>query len=206
MLKKKILERPRTKPVIMLATVLVFVLFLILMNQNIWAGTDTKTPRGTAGYQEEKWIIKSEDGRFQKPVSFHEFYPFQKGVLYTMSCPITYDGSRDQMPYAFFHVAHLYCRVLLDEQVLFSYMPEDAKKWDNSKSPGFIYKAFPLGEDCKGRTMKIQFMPVMDSKIQYEVPEVTFGDYRTMGRDMISRDSQKYEGGHKYELSPQQAA
>ena len=188
MLRRKFLERPRMKPMIMLATIFVIVLFILLLDQQLWSGTDLKKTQGTFDYQERMWVLKSEDGRFQKPVKFHEFYPFQKDVLYTMSTPVTYDGSHDEMPYAFLHIAHMYCRVLLDEQVLFSYMPEDVHRWDRSQSPGFIYKAIPLGKDCQGRLMKIQFLPVMETSIDYEVPEITFGDYRTMTRRMIARD------------------
>ena len=71
----------------------------------------------------------------------------------------------------------MYCRVLLDGEVLFSFMPEDVHRWDRSKSSGFIYKSFPLPRDYQGKLLQIQLLPPMTVPMGYGLPDLFFGDY-----------------------------
>ena len=156
------LDRPRMKPMIMLATILVFVLFISFLSQNLWSGSAIHGAEGTRNYRETQWILEDPDGTLSGPVKFRDFLPFKSGKLYSMSVQLTYDGNQDEIPFAFLHLDHRFCRVILDGELIFSYMPEDVHRLDRSRSPGFVYHSFPLPKDCKGKQLTVEFMPILN--------------------------------------------
>ena len=185
--KKRIWYRPRLKPMVMAATVFVFVLFVVLLNQNFWAGSSIRHDLGTVDFRQTDWLLTAGDGGATRQIKPGQWMDLERGKVYTMTAVLDYDGRMDEMPYGFFHIDHMFCRVFLDQQLLFSYMPQDVQKWDLSRSPGLIYKAAPLEQDCLGKELRVEFTPALRIS-RYKLPEIRLGDYRSMTRTMVSRD------------------
>ena len=184
---RRFLKRPRLKPVVLAATACVFILFVLLLNRGLWQGTSIQHSDGTRNNRQDVWTING--GSFQnRQIRMDEHLDLKPGTLYTVSSRISYDGAVDEMPYGFLHLDHMFCRAYLDGELLFSYMPEDIRKWDNSRSPGYVYKAFPLTRECLGKELKIDMIPALRYSVKYQMPQIVMGDYRTMTREMIFRD------------------
>ena len=184
----RFLKRPRTKPLIMLETVAIFLAFLLLLQGRLWYGTALHEPRGTVNYIESGWTLRGPEGTVSSSAENGQPMELQSGVLYEMSLPLTYDGRQDPNPYGFPHVDHMYCRVLLDGEELVRFQPEDVKKWDRSSSPGFFYHTFPLPEDVRGRTLTLELLPSMPGVRTFNLPELLLGDYRSMLRNFLTAD------------------
>ena len=161
----------------LLLALLIFSLFLLLTNQRPWRGSGIQSTPSTIEYRENPWVLRRGDTVIEQGLTLPEYRELDSGTLYTLSTRLTYDGAQDPSPYAFFHLDHLYCRVLLDGKVLFSCMPEDIRKPDSSKSPGFIYKAIPLPRDCAGKELEIQMLPPLTTSVEYGLPDIQFGDF-----------------------------
>ena len=179
-----------SKRLLLLFSLLIFVIFFAALNQNPWTGTSLRNTPGTINYEEKSWTLQQEDGTvLDTQLTLPTFMALESGQYYTLSTTLTYNGANDQQPYGFLHLDHAYCRVLLDGQVLFSYMPDDIQKWDASKSSGFIYKAFPLPHDCMGKTLTIQLLPPLSTPLKYGLPEIQFGDYSSMLQAAVYNDA-----------------
>ena len=177
------------KFIVVFVALFLTVLFGAALNQNPWSGSSIRAPQGTVGYEESSWVLKQGGSVLRTDLELPEYMPLETGKLYTLTTTMTYDGSKDRMPYGFIHLDHAYCRVMLDGQVLFSCMPEDIHRWDRSKSPGFIYKAFSVPEDCLGKELEIQVLPPMTIDMAYGLPELQFGDFTTTLHDVLLRDT-----------------
>ena len=180
--------RPK-KAAFMLVALIILAVFGIMLNQNPWTGFSTREIQGTVGYQEQNWTLRQDGTLIADQLDLSEYLPLESGKLYTVSNRLTYDGNSDPMPYGFIHMDHMYCRVLLDGEVLFSFMPEDVQKWDASKSPGFVYKAFPVPSDCLGKTMEIQLLPSLTTAVDYGLPDLAFGDFTSSLHATVIRDT-----------------
>ena len=176
------------KPMIMLATVCVLFLFMLILSGVLWRGSKIQENPGTLDYLEPTWQISGPQGILLEHGKIGNPIPMDPGEIYIMETKLTYDGSRDPMPCAFLQTDHLFCRVSLDDQVLFSYLPEDVKKPDHSRSPGFLCKAVSLPSDCQGKNLRIELQPVLPTVEEYPVPQVFFGDFRTETRNQIQAD------------------
>ena len=163
-------------------------MFFALLDQSPWSGYSTHEADGTVGYRESVWVLKQDGVVLEDELSLPTFMPMQVGQMYSVSTTLSYDGRKDEMPYGFLHVDHIFCRVLLEGEVLFSYMPEDVVKLDAAKSPGFIYKAFPLPRDCMGKELTVELLPPMDTPLEYGLPDIAFGDFTATLVKSISRD------------------
>lgn len=188
MYKKQYLRRPRTKPMIMLATVFVLFLFLLILSGVLWKGSKIQPDPGSFDYREPQWQISGPQGVLSNHGQTGEEIPMDPGEVYIMETKLTYDGSQDSMPCAFLQADHLFCQVSLDGNVLFSYLPENVKKLDHSRSPGFLCKAVSLPSDCQGKKLQIRLQPVLPTVSHYPGPEVSFGDFRTVIRNQIHAD------------------
>ena len=177
MIKKNHGKLDRRKTGLLLFALLIFSLFLLLTNQRPWRGSSIRSAPGTIEYRENPWVLRRGDTVIEQDITLPEYRHLDSGTLYTLSTRLTYDGSQDPSPYVFFHLDHLYCKVLLDGKVLFSCMPEDIHKPDSSKSPGFIYKALPLPRDCVGKELEIQMLPPLTASVEYGLPDIQFGDF-----------------------------
>ena len=182
---RRILKRPRLKPVVLMATVFVFALFVIVLNQNFWAGTGIREASGTVNFRQTQWQLAPKDGSESQPIQMNEHLELEPGKIYEITGRLSYDGSGDESPCGFLSVDHMFCRVYLDDQLLFSYMPEDIQKWDRSRSPGFVCGSFPLTRECLGRELRMEILPALRYSIQYQMPRLVMGDYRAMNHAMI---------------------
>lgn len=179
-----------SKRLLLLISFLIFGIFFAALNQNPWTGTTLRPSPGTTNYEEKSWTLQQEDGTvIDAHLQLPTFMTLDTGKYYTLSTTLTYNGTQDEQPYGFLHLDHAYCRVLLDGQVLFSYMPDDIEKWDASKSSGFIYKAFPLPHNCMGKELTIQVLPTLSGSLKYGLPDIQFGDYTSMLYSTIYNDA-----------------
>lgn len=183
-------QKPRSRKILFLiVAILIFLLFFGMLHQGPWSGFSTRSAAGTTGYQENPWVLSLQDAVLDSQVQLPEYLKLESGKQYTLSTVLTYDGSKDEMPYGFLHLDHVYCRVILDGEVLFSCMPEDVQRWDRARSPGFIYKAFPLPKDCMGKEMKIELLPMLATSIEYGLPDIEFGDFTTALHRAVLKDA-----------------
>ena len=172
----------------LLFLVLICVLLLGAMNQSPWEGTSIRFGAGTQSHEENPWVLRQGEKILDSALQLPAFLQLESGQVYTLTSTVTYDGSRDQSPYAYVHVDHMYCRISINDRVLFSCMPEDIQKWDRSKSPGFIFKAFPVPEDCLGQQITMEVIPALTVPMDYGLPELRFGDLTTNLHGVILRD------------------
>lgn len=177
------------KVALFLSFLLILLLGFSVLNQDRWVEPAIHDLSGTVGYRENPWTLSQDDRVISSDFSLPAFRHLEAGKYYSVKTRMTYDGSKDNSPYGFLHLDHIYCRVLLDGQELFSYMPEDARRIDKARSPGFIYKAFPLPRDCQGKEMEIQLLPLLTANVDYGLPDISFGDYTSTLRTSITRDS-----------------
>lgn len=170
-------------PVQKTARVIIALLFLLiiysLLNPLPMAAQRIHRYNGTYAYQEPHWTLSSEGEILEENVTLPSFRVLETGKKYRLSCVLTYDGRKDPAPYAFFYTHHMHCSAYLDGEELFSYDPGDTKRPDRSRSPGNIYTAVSLPEDTVGREFSIVFSPPLDSYIDFELPNTSFGDYAT---------------------------
>ena len=177
------------KLALVLPSVLIIFILLAFINQDTWVDPAIHNPSGTVGYQEDFWVLEKDDQIIREQLKLPDYMPLENAQLYSLKTQLTYNGSSDESPYAFLHVSHLFCRVLIDGQEVFRFMPEDVHRIDKAKSPGFIYKAIPLPQDYLGKEIEIQLLPPLGSDISYGLPDIVFGDYSSSIRSAIKRDA-----------------
>lgn len=173
---------------IMLATIAVFLMFILILQGELWSGTALNHGGGTVNYTEPQWSLQNDGGILDPAVKDSEPVPMTAGETYVMKTVLTYDGTRDQAPYAFLHADHMYCQVLLEGKELCAFRPEDLHKWDRSQSPGFFYQAFPLPKDCRGMELEIRMQPALQGVYSFRLPELLMGDYRSITKSMLTLD------------------
>lgn len=178
----------KTKIRDLLLILLIITVFFLLLNQGFWRSTSIRSDSGTPRSAEFPWVLKQGETVLDPEVRLPLYLRLEPGTVYTLTRTISYDGTQDRAPFAFFHVDHMYCRVYLEDEVLFSCLPEDIPKWDRSKSPGFVFKAFPMPDDCMGKEMKIEVIPALDAPMEFGLPDIRFGDFTTTLHDVILRD------------------
>lgn len=161
---------------VVILSIFIIGLFLCLLRYDFFDAYSTRKKLGTVTYKEKLWTLQQQDTDESIEIEIPYFRQLEKGKVYTLSTTLTYDGSKDKAPYMFMHLAHVFCRVSLDGEVLFSCMPEDAESFRKVNSPGFIFKAISLPHDCKGKKLEIEMMPKLSSDMKYGLPRITFGD------------------------------
>lgn len=159
--------------------ILYALIIFFLLIQSPWAGTKIRRYEGTQNYMEDSWVFRRGDTVLEEALEVPAFRYLQTGSHYSVSTTLTYDGSRDDVPMCFFFVDHIHCRVLLNGEELFSYMPGDVQKPDRSRSPGNVYVSVQLPRDCQGKELVIEFVPALSDSIEYQLPCPSFGDYAT---------------------------
>ena len=164
---------------VIIAIVFLYILYSLL-NPLPMAEYRIHRYNGTNGHTETSWTLSSGGEILEENISLPRFVKLETGRIYRLSCTLSYDGSEDRAPYAFFYIHHMYCSAYLDHLELFSYDKTDIHKADHSRSPGNIYTAVPLPHDCLGREFSIEFTPPLDNYIDFELPNTLFGDYSTI--------------------------
>lgn len=176
----ELMKKRRKERWIRLTILAVFLLSVFfLSDQKPLADCVVPRYQGTFQYTEESWVFRHGDEILEPELTLPAFRHLKKGEIYSISTRLTYDGSQDRDPYCFYFVDHMFCRATLDGEELFSYMPEDIRKPDRSKSPGNVYSSLPLPEDCQGRELTIEFVPSLDADIEYQLPNPSFADHAT---------------------------
>ena len=170
------------------AAIVIFSCLFMLLNQKPLKNYAIRQYEGTIAHREPVWTLKQGAQILDTQLTLPAFMPLETGKIYSITAPITYDASLDRVPFGFFYSHHLYCRAFLDGQVVFSYMPEDLQKRDNAKSPGNIYAAFPVPENCVGKQFTIEFLPPLTGTVEYELPCPVFGDYPTEAFHAFQKD------------------
>ena len=185
-MQKKI--NTRYLKILFLITIIALSAFLLATNRSVWSGTYSQGEDGQIDYVENSWVFKHGDVVIDDDIKLPEFTKLERGEKYSVSTILTYDGSKDDLPYGFLHMDHVYCRILLEGEELFSYMPEDLDKWDASNSPGFIYTSFPLPKDSMGKELTIELLPMLNTDVEYGLPDVKFGDFVTTLHNTYNQD------------------
>ena len=176
-------QSPRSRYTRRILRVLILTLYiaalLLLLNQNPLSGTVIHQYDGTWGYREPSWVYQHGDTVLDADLELPAFRHMETGDTYSISTVLTYDGSKDNVPYCFYFVDHMFTRVLLEEQELFSYTAQDIEKKDLARSPGNVYASVQLPKDCQGMKLTIEFIPALSSGIDFQLPNPSFGDYPT---------------------------
>lgn len=177
-----------SKQFLIILSILTIALFFSILSYNPFKKFDIYNQYGTYEHTENPWILQQSDSDTSTQVFLPEHLKLEINKKYTLSTTLTYDGSQDTNPHGFLHVAHMFCKVYLDDEVLFSCLPEDNKIWGTLKSPGFIYKTFSLPRNCSGKELKIELLPMMSTNKTYSLPEITFGDLTTSISYSVKKD------------------
>lgn len=136
-------------------------------------------------HYEKNWMISENDGE-KSSVKLPMVLKYEKDHKYTLSSVLTYLPKVNEDPYAFISFNHMYFKVYLNNEEIYSYTPEDVPSI--SKSPGNAYTMIPLPYDCYGKEIKIDFWLTLESGLVYEVGDILFGDYPTVIRDTFVHD------------------
>lgn len=171
-----------------LVAALVFFCLFSLVGQKEWKNYAIERYDGTSFYEETNWTLRENGEILETDLRLPQFRELQGGKQYSLSTVLTYDGSRDTLPYAFFYIHHMYCQVFLDGEPVGSYLEENIRKMDKALSPGNVYMGVPLPDDCQGMTFEIRFTPSLREQIDYELPNTRFGDYPTMVHNQFLTD------------------
>ena len=171
-----------------LIAILIRVSALILLNQKPWCSYTIDQYGGNSGYRESSWILKEGENVLDPQVTLPSFRKLAKDTAYSISTKLTYDGRTDRVPFGFLYIHHMYCRILLDGQELYRYMPEDISKVDHAKSPGNVYISFPMPADCLGKEFTVEFVPPLNIDMDYELPFPVFGDYPSVAHRTFLKD------------------
>lgn len=176
-MKDKDVQNTTTRRMLLiLSSIFIILFFFLVFNYHFWDDYSIRKEFGTVGYQEQEWVLERQDTKDSKKISLPWFQQLERGQLYTLSTTLTYDGSKEVAPYMYMHFPHMFCRVYLDDELLFSCMPGDFGYQHTLKSPGFIFRTIPLPDDCCGKTMRIELLPMLTADIDYSFPVITFGD------------------------------
>ena len=163
----------------LLILVLYMASLFLIFNQKLFSGTVIHQYEGTCGYQEPSWVFRHKDTVLDSSLTTPAFRHMNTGDTYSITARLTYDGSRDAVPYCFYFVDHMFTRVLLEGEELFNYTPQTVSKSDASRSPGNVYVSVQLPRDCQGQELTIEFIPALDSSIEFQLPNPSFSDYST---------------------------
>ena len=169
-------------------TLLLFITFFGMLTQQPWRKYSSHREIGTVEYIENPWVLRKGDQIIDDNIILPKFIKLETDELYSVTTTLTYDGSKDELPYGFLHIDHVYCRVYLDGELLFSYMPEDIEGPLSSNSPGFIYKGFALPNDSIGKELKIELLPKLNGFVEYGLPDVSFGDLASVAHRSFIED------------------
>ena len=172
-------ERFKRRFLRVLILVLYIAVLLLLVNQDPYSGRRIQQYGGTCGYQEPSWVFRHGETVLDSKLETPAFRHMNTGETYSISTVLTYDGSSDNVPYCFYFVDHMYTRIYLEDQLLFSYTAEDIEKKDGSRSPGNVYVSVQLPKDCQGKELTITFIPALSPSVEFQLPNPYFGDYPT---------------------------
>ena len=161
---------------LLIISLIVIFAFFVGLNEKMYFGVNIRESAKTTQYTEKDWLLEDENKTIKETIQLPNYRTLEKGKIYTITKKITYDGSKDRLPYGFIHLDHLFVRISIDDEVLFSYMPEDVEGRYLSKSSGFIYKAFEMPYDCKGKTLKIEVKSLLTESLKCALPDIKFGD------------------------------
>ena len=167
---------------------IIFSSLFMLLNQRPLKNYMIPQYEGTLAHKEPVWTLSQGNTILDTQLKLPSFLTLNPGEIYSITAPVTYDADQDRVPFGFFYAHHLYCRAMLNGQVVFSYMPEDIHKLDQSESPGNIYAAFPVPRDCQGMEFTIEFLPPFSDPMEYELPYPVFGDYPTEAFHSFQKD------------------
>ena len=154
--------------------------FVGMLSRTWFSGYSIRKDQTSDPYWHTQWVLESEEGLVNDEITTPYFTKLKANTLYTMTSVIEYDGIHQDSPYGFIHMDHAYIQVRVGDEVVLSYMPDDVDKWEHSKSPGFVYKEFPLPHDCLGKTIEVDILPMINSNLEYKLPEVVYGDFVSM--------------------------
>ena len=150
---------------------------IFMLRGSLWDGYAIEQYAGTRAYQESSWTYKQGNKILETGLTTPAFRKMETGKTYSISTVLTFDGSRERDPNCFFFVDHLFCRVFLEGEELFSYMPQDLAKQEQSRSPGNVYAAVRLPHDCMGKELTIEFVPALSDSIEFQLPNPSFGGF-----------------------------
>lgn len=169
-------------------SVSIILLFFLMLHQTPFEEFSIRDTSGTVGYRENPWVLKKGDIILDPQVHIPKYLQLEQGEIYSLTTTIKYDGTKDKNPYCFIHLDHMFCRIFVDGKEVFSYMPEDTPSLSTIKSPGFIFKIISLPQDCLGKEMEIQMLPMISTSIAYGLPVVEFGDISATVHESVVRD------------------
>lgn len=125
----------------------------------------------------EPWDFSSASTQTQK-ISPPFFLNYKNKDTYMLK--YTFNHSQDTItnPTITFLSNHMYIQVYLDEKEIYNSTPHVPTTL--SKSPGNQLHLIPLPQDYAGKTLTIQLQLLLEDHIQYEIPQIGFGDRSSM--------------------------
>ncbi len=166
-MKKKIWQR---------TAVLVGIIIVLMTFLHISKGYSLPHFHGET-YFEQQWQL-SVDGGKAKSITLPAPLKYDGEHKYSISSKIKYKPLDDESPYAFLTMNHMYFKVYLDNEEIYSYTASDTPNF--SKSPGNSYPMIPLPHNCYGKEIRIDFWLTLDGGVTYVLSEVEFGNYETV--------------------------
>lgn len=175
---KKLIKK--LKPLMGGAALLLLLLMLLLMSYV--SGDSLPVYRGTIDAPGTQWLF-GEKGAELQPVDVREKQCMQPGKTYVLSAKIVYDGSKDSYPAANFVIGDYGVKIYLEDELIFHRMREDVHL-PVVNSLGTLAFSLPLGDDCMGKELRMELDPMMRFAARRILPDVQFGDYASMMREM----------------------
>lgn len=108
----------------------------------------------------------------------------EPGKTYVLSTELTYNGNGDNYPCAFVTSGNFEMEAFLDGKPMFHYTKED-RGFPSVQSMGGAAFTVPLGENCAGRTLRLELRNPMKYPIFYRLPGVVFGDYASILQNLL---------------------
>lgn len=133
--------------------------------------------KGVNHYQ-KNWNLEIKNLDYKENISLPYQLNYKTSSKHSLSTKLTYSPKDNESPYAFLSMNHMYFKVYLDNDEIYSYAKNEVPTF--SKSPGNSYAMVQLPKDCYGKIFQVDFWPTLESGLVYEMPDIIFGDCLTV--------------------------
>ena len=135
---------------------------------------------GTTTFNERNWKFGEKGGELHTAELSHK-YRLEPGKVYVLTADLTYDGSMDPFPSAFFSAGNMEIEVYFHGDSVFRHSREE-KVFRQVQSVGGSCVTVSLGKDCAGKNLRVELRNPMKHVVYRRLPGITFGDHETQLR------------------------
>lgn len=181
MMKKAYKKMNHLVGVLLLILSLIFLLPALRIVAEL-SGDSLPVYNGSVNVPGTQWYF-GEKGTQLHLVNVMEKQYMEPQKTYVLSSKINYDGKLDSYPSVTFAASNCGVKVYYEEELIFQRMREDMRLPTN-ESLGLLLFSVPLGYDCQGKELRLELDPMIKTGRCTTLPDVQFGDYSTMMREM----------------------